>query len=57
MREIVEKSLISANIKSNPKNKYINWCDQLCALVNLITLCWRSVRDRDSIYKKFRSRV
>lgn len=36
MREIVEKSLISANIKSNPKNKYINWCDQLCALVNLI---------------------
>lgn len=34
MREIVEKSLISANIKSNPK--YINWCDQLCALVNLI---------------------
>lgn len=36
MREIVEKSLISTNIKSNSKRKYINWWDQFCALVNLI---------------------
>ena len=36
MQEIVEKSLISTSIKSISKSKYINWCDQLCALVNLI---------------------
>lgn len=38
MQEIVEKSLISTITRSKPKRAYVDWCDQLCALVNAIPI-------------------
>lgn len=38
MQEIVEKSLISKITLPKPKRTYIDWCDQLCALVSAIPI-------------------